>query len=157
MTNHPDLFSPAPYVADSDTSRDRARHEDETGITTARQRAILDFLSDKPAGLNWRELGSMLELHHGQISGALSVMHRDGRVYQLTTKRNNCHVYIHPHFADMYPASMVVLEPVKTFATKERAAMEAVVDAARQFAQTGLGFNHVAAALRNLDTVRGGK
>jgi hypothetical protein len=156
MTDTPDLFTPAPYVADSDTSRSRAQHEDSTGITTARQRSILAHLLDNPAGLNWRELGTLLNLHHGQISGALSVMHRDGRVYQLTTKRHNCHVYIHPDYEGMHTGK-VVYEPVQTFATKERLAMEAVVDAARTFARTGLGLGNVVNAINALDTVRGNK
>lgn len=36
--------------------------------------------------------------HHGHISGALSLLHRDLRIARLAEKREGCKVYVHPDF-----------------------------------------------------------
>jgi hypothetical protein len=38
--------------------------------------------------------------HHGHISGALSLLHRDLRIARLSEKREGCKVYVHPDFLD---------------------------------------------------------
>ena len=81
----------------SETSADRARMEDSTGVTTKRQGEVLGALAWKEKyGATWVELGSNLGLHHGQISGPLSVLHKAGKIARLTEKRDRCAVYVLP-------------------------------------------------------------
>lgn len=47
-------------------------------------------------GLTWRELGKRAKWHHGQASGALSTVHRQGRLVRTTTYRAGCAVYVVP-------------------------------------------------------------
>lgn len=101
------LFDPIlPYAgtsgySGSDTSERRARSEDASGITSARQSATLHALTDAgPAGLTWHELAGRLDWHHGQASGALSTLHRGGLVARLTISRNRSKVYVLPMFVD---------------------------------------------------------
>lgn len=51
-------------------------------------------------GLNVAELRERLPQHHGHISGALSLLHRDMKIARLTEKREGCKVYVHPDFLD---------------------------------------------------------
>lgn len=99
------LFDAAlPYAGSSghsgtDTSAERAEHEDSTGITGARQRRI--FLLLQAAGLHgatWREVADVTGLHHGQVSGALTVLHKTGRIERLALRRGRCKVYVHPDY-----------------------------------------------------------
>jgi hypothetical protein len=39
-------------------------------------------------------------MHHGSISSALTNLHRDGRLARLEEKRDRCHVYVVPEFAN---------------------------------------------------------
>lgn len=41
--------------------------------------------------------------HHGQASGALSVLHKTGYVARLTEVRERCKVYVHPDFVGGRP------------------------------------------------------
>ena len=93
---HPEL----PYAGTSghsgtDTSRERALKSDSSGETAARQRETLNLLEGKGFdGLTWRELASLLQVHHGTASGVLSVLHKSGRVARLKQRRNGCKVYV---------------------------------------------------------------
>jgi hypothetical protein len=81
----------------SDTSRDRADTEDRSGATTRRQSKTLAAVFATGAdGMTWRELAALLDIHHGQASGVLSVLHKTGRIDRLTVRRNRCKVYVHP-------------------------------------------------------------
>lgn len=85
----------------SEASRERAEHDDSTGVTANRQAATLAFLDDKgPHGATWRELAAAHRWHHGQASGVLSVLHKAGSVVRLANeRRNRCSVYVLPHYA----------------------------------------------------------
>lgn len=83
-------------------SRDRAVAEARSGAFTKRARQILDLLESNPDGLTWRELGARLNLHHGQVSGALSNLHRREMVFMLHKQRDRCHPYVHVKFRDRY-------------------------------------------------------
>src|SRR5262245_42775761 len=77
----------------SETSRERAEHDDTTGVTGKRQRDTLRVLSiygDK--GVTWRELAEVLRVHHGGASGVLSVLHKAGRIERLAERRDRCKV-----------------------------------------------------------------
>lgn len=91
-----------PYAGTSgwsgtDTSRDRALREDADGTTSERQRrALIELGYVGSAGLTWHELARRTEWHHGQASGVLSVLHKEGRIVRLVEKRDRCHVYVIP-------------------------------------------------------------
>jgi len=149
-----DLFSPTPYVAGSDTSRDRALTEDSSGATTLRRGDLLERLRMAgPAGKTWRELATDTGLHHGQVSGALSVMHKDGLIASLTTRRDRCHPYIHAQYIGNHHPDTVMLEPAQTLAGKRNAAIQDVIDAARYFCERGLGAGNIREALKVLDAL----
>lgn len=65
----------------------------------ARQRAVLEYLAKcGPMGATWNEVASALSLHHGSASGALSALHREGRVVRLKEKRGKSSIYLLPKF-----------------------------------------------------------
>ena len=149
-----DLFSPTPYVAGSDTSRARALNEDANGTASRRRLDILELLRVAgPAGMTWQEIATATGLHHGQVSGALSVMHKDRQVAALRIKRNRCHPYIHAQWAQEHPRDMVILEPAQTYAGRKQQAVQDVIDAARAFCQTGLRAGDIRQALIALDAL----
>lgn len=82
----------------SATSRERAERDDADGTTTERQRAVLALLSDRRwVGATYAEVGRTYGWHHGQASGALSVLHKAGRVARLAKhRRGRCAVYVLP-------------------------------------------------------------
>jgi hypothetical protein len=87
-------------------SRERAERDDRSGATTVRQQAVLDDLRRRGAdGATWNELGERLGLHHGQVSSALSNLHRDGQLVRLTERRRRSSVYVLPeHVNDREPS-----------------------------------------------------
>lgn len=83
--------------AGSATSADRAHREDRNGATLHRQSKTLAAVFATGAdGMTWRELAALFDLHHGQASGVLSVLHKTGRIARLAETRNRCKVYVHP-------------------------------------------------------------
>jgi hypothetical protein len=87
----------------SDTSRERARRDDESGTTSKRQREVMSLLARAGTrGLTWHELGEVHGWHHGQASGALSALHTSGRVARLGPRHNRarCSVYVAPEHLD---------------------------------------------------------
>jgi hypothetical protein len=82
----------------SATSRERAENEAADGTAAARQRRIIDLLGESGGlGMTWREISDKTGQHHGQVSGALSSMHKAGEVVALRhDRRNGCGVYVLP-------------------------------------------------------------
>lgn len=79
----------------SDTSRERAKRQDSDGTTAMRQGAIYSLLSQsRTAGMTWKEIAEQTGWHHGQVSGALSVLHKTGRIARLVERRDRCAVYV---------------------------------------------------------------
>ena len=65
------------------------------GAISERQRLILQALMyEGTNGATWNQLGKNLNLHHGQISGALNGLHQLGLVFMLRTKKNGSHLYV---------------------------------------------------------------
>lgn len=105
MTTEPNLFDDPddlpelPYAGSSgwsgsSTSKDRADREDSSGITGRRQREVLLLLREaRENGMTWNEVGSRLGLHHGQVSGALTGLHKTGRIVRLSESRNRSKIY----------------------------------------------------------------
>lgn len=90
----------------SDASRTRAETEDRDGTTTRRQSQVLFLLAGEGVlGATWKEVADRLGWHHGQASGALSVLHKEGKVERLVARRNRCSVYVLPQFRHGRPAS----------------------------------------------------
>jgi hypothetical protein len=104
-----ELFSPAlPYAgtegfAGSETSRERAFKEALDGTASKRQRFILILAERaKDKGITVAELRDQT-LHHGRVSGALSVLHKAGKLSRLTEVRGKCKVYVMPQYVNDRP------------------------------------------------------
>lgn len=83
----------------SDTSEARAIDADASGTTGRRQEEVVKHLRDSGSrGLTWVELQQVMPLHHGTLSGALSVLHKEGVVARLSESRGRCKVYVLPEF-----------------------------------------------------------
>ena len=122
----------AGYVAGSRTSTERAQREALDGTATRRQQDVLDLLDCHPAGLTWNEAGAMLGLHHGQISGCLSVLHKAGKVVQLVKPRGRCSPYLALRYVQLYSPADVRFSPLATSAGRRLKLLEAVAEAAQQ-------------------------
>jgi len=89
MTDQPILpyggdSEPNSGYAGSEASRERARREDADGTTSYRQRRVRLLIEQAgPRGMTWAEVARELNLHHGQASGALSSLHRAGKIARL--------------------------------------------------------------------------
>lgn len=102
----PDLFSlpDLPYAgtsgwSGSGTSESRARRADRDGRTQDRQATVLRLLgSSMSDGMTWKEVADTTGWHHGTTSGALSVLHKTGRICRLAETRNRCKVYVMPEY-----------------------------------------------------------
>jgi hypothetical protein len=84
--------------AGSDTSRTRAEREAADGTAAARQAGILGKLREAGTiGMTVQELRKATGQHHGQVSGSLSSMHKEGLISALKLdRRNGCGVYVLP-------------------------------------------------------------
>jgi hypothetical protein len=82
----------------SDTSRKRADTQDATG--SVQQKVMAYVLARGLEGATWKEAGDDLEMHHGTVSGALSVLHKVRRLVRLTEARGGSKVYVHPTYTN---------------------------------------------------------
>ena len=83
----------------STSSRDRALRDDTSGVTSKRQLEVLKLLEDAgPEGLTWGDISEMLDLHHGKVSNALSVLHMGRYISRLTERRGNSQIYVRHHY-----------------------------------------------------------
>jgi hypothetical protein len=89
--------------AGSETSADRAFREAIDGTASTRQRFIL-IMADraKERGITVAEVRDQA-LHHGRVSGALSVLHKAGKLARLHETRNRCKVYVLPEYVNGRP------------------------------------------------------
>jgi hypothetical protein len=79
----------------SPASHERALDEMRSGRAQRRRDDTIRALSiHGAAGLTWKELADTMGWHHGQASGVLSVLHKEGRISCLMDKRHKCHVYV---------------------------------------------------------------
>jgi hypothetical protein len=89
--------------AGSETSEDRARRDVISGTASKRQRFILILAGRaKEKGITVAEVRDQT-LHHGRVSGALSVLHKVGKLSRLTEVRGRCKVYVLPEFVNGRP------------------------------------------------------
>lgn len=108
-------------------SRDRATREAANGTASERAKLVLRYLRYAPQGMTWRELGAALNLHHGQISGVLSNLHKSGLVFMLRSQRNRCHPYVHGDLRDQFTDADRIDEPVTTRKTQRLAELESLL------------------------------
>jgi hypothetical protein len=104
-----DEFRPSlPYrntegYAGSDTSKAQAQADAVSGVASKRQRYVLIMAARAgEKGITVAELRDQ-SLHHGRISGALSVLHKEGRLSRLTEVRDHCKVYALPQYVGDRP------------------------------------------------------
>lgn len=109
--------------AGSKASQDRQMMLDTTGETGKRQAMVLSELQDAGMhGATWRDIALALELHHGQASAALSVLHREGIIARLEQRRNKCSIYVLPEFV----AGRETADAMKTQASINANAIKAI-------------------------------
>lgn len=83
----------------SDTSRERAEHERDTGTLAERARQAITYLDAMgQRGLTVVDLREVTGLHHGQASSVLSVLHKAGKIARLAERRDRCQVYVLPEY-----------------------------------------------------------
>lgn len=81
----------------SEASRDRALTQDGDGTTATRQERVVAVLTRAGTnGVTWKELADRMGMHHGQASGVLSVLHKEGLIARLVERRNRCSIYVVP-------------------------------------------------------------
>jgi hypothetical protein len=86
--------------AGSDTSKDRALSEAVDGTASKRQRFILILAHRaKERGITVADVRDQV-LHHGRVSGALSVLHKVGKLARLRETRDRCKVYVLPEYVN---------------------------------------------------------
>lgn len=103
------VYTPAlPYAgtegfAGSETSKVQAQADVISGTASKRQRYILILAGRaKERGITVAELRDQ-SLHHGRVSGALSVLHKVGKLSRLTESRGRCKVYVLPEYVNDRP------------------------------------------------------
>lgn len=68
-------------------------------VTSVRQQRVLRHIEGRGVvGATWMEVGSALNLNHGQASGALSALHAINRLAMLTERRDGNRVYVVPEY-----------------------------------------------------------
>jgi len=85
----------------TDTSKERAKENDTYGKTAQVQAFVYRYLLwHQGNGGTWKEIADASGYHHGTVSGALSVLHKEGRIARLTERRDRCRVYVHPEYVN---------------------------------------------------------
>lgn len=106
----------------TDTSRAQALSDATNGVASTRQRYVLiNAVNAGERGVTVAELRDS-RLHHGRVSGALSVLHKEGRLVRLTEVRDKCKVYVMP--------DQVNGRPTEPFGRKPHRASKEVLNAA---------------------------
>ena len=111
----------------TDTSKDRADHADSSGKTRSTQNQTLGHIYlERERGMTWKEIADITGWHHGTVSGALSVLHKTGRIARLTEKRGQCRVYVCPEYVNGRVTDAQGRKPKRTYEQGLRDAVEAV-------------------------------
>jgi hypothetical protein len=114
--------------AGSDTSKERAEREADDGTLAKRQREIIAFLwAQADRGATWAEVAEHLGIHHGSASGALSNLHKAGRIVRTTDRRGRSEVYMVAEIAATLPVTLAA--PRASVTRKEIAEAVAVIEA----------------------------
>jgi hypothetical protein len=153
---HPELpFTPYTGTgghAGSEASRERAETEASDGTLADRQQRILAWLDSAGAsGSTWVSVGQGLNLHHGQVSGALSNLHAGGFVFMLRKRHNRSHPYVHAKYRGFYQDSEVHDSPKTTKAGQRRDRLEDLVTACRNGLASEFERDRIAGIVKALD------
>jgi len=111
-----------PGFVNRPASRDRAEYESRSGIWSNRKTLFLsEIMKSCSRGLTWREISEIFpNLHHGQISGVLSKLHQEGKVFALRSKRDDrCHPYIDESFRHLFDVKDRFDHPIKTQTSRD--------------------------------------
>lgn len=106
LPNDDDVSVSLPYNGSSgwsgtDTSQERAYIADIKGDTKAVQSYIMKLLYVRDAqGATWSEIADLTLWHHGTVSGALSVLHKEERIARLKERRGKSRVYVLPEYVN---------------------------------------------------------
>lgn len=103
-------------AAQSSPSRERAIREASDGTLSKRLNAVLSLaVGAGTVGITFKDVDTVLGTHHGQSSGALSNLHKQGKLFRLTEyRRDRCAVYIHPSHAERFQTSEYSTVPAET-------------------------------------------
>ena len=135
-------------------SIERAVREARDGTLSKRQQDLLLALAEAgKAGATWQQLGLRLNMHHGQVSGALSNLHKAGEVFMLRNKYNKSHPYVAKQFRHAYTDEQVFDERVQTQAGKRRALLEQLLAQCTEAGRTGWGSYQLTEIGRIVDKV----
>ena len=137
-------------------SRERAEQEAADGTLSARQTAVLAALHEcGVGGATWREIGTRLGLHHGQVSGCLSNLHTAGKVTMLRRTANRCHIYVHADYKYAFGLDERWDQPARTKTGTNRERLEHLRHVCQQAVVDGWTYDNrqqIVDALRALDT-----
>lgn len=128
-----------------DTSRERAQREASDGTFNARKEKVLQLLQQRDH--TWRELAEKLELHHGQISGLLSILHKHGQIVMLKARRDRCHPYTHIDNTRWLMPDEYWVEPVQTKTTRKLNQADQLAETVAQFLNRNANTNDLVKAL----------
>jgi hypothetical protein len=88
----------------SDASHDRATSEERSGRARHRREQVLKIVRLTGLfGMTVREVEEALSIGHGHASGALSNLHKAGRLECLKERRGGQHIYVLPHAVNNRP------------------------------------------------------
>lgn len=111
----PNLFDDTDGYVGRPASAERAIRERDDGTRNKRHKKIMKYLMlVGQKGATWRELSAVMNLHHGQISGALSNLHRQNEIFALRIQRDRCHPYVHSCYKTLFPDDQRFDESVRT-------------------------------------------
>jgi hypothetical protein len=100
-------------------SREKAIREASDGTLSKRLSKVLDFVYRQGTiGATFRDIDEALGTHHGQSSGALTNLHKQGKIARLAVYRKpgqpRCSVYVHAAYADMFDDNELYRTPTET-------------------------------------------
>lgn len=82
----------------SDSSRERAVRDEQSGRAQHRREQAWEIVRlGGLHGATWKEVATALNCHHGSASGALSNLHKIGKVERLKDRRGGAAIYVLPH------------------------------------------------------------
>ena len=92
----------------TDTSMARAVDNVTSGRELNNQEKTLTYIKNAGVfGVTWKELAIEMLWHHGNASGVLSVLHKEGEIARLRRTRGRCKIYISMLTAQMNPNMLV--------------------------------------------------
>lgn len=130
-----------------DTSKERTVRELADGTFNARQQKVLQLLLE--TDYTWRELGAKLGMHHGQISGLLSILHKNGQIVMLKTRRDKCHPYTHIDNTRWLMPDEYWIEPVQTKSSRKLAQADQLAETVAKYLYGTANTTDLATALDN--------